>query len=87
MSKKSSGVFSMLVGAVAGAAAVFFADKKNRQQAKRVIEQNKGKVVKLAKEAKANPEAFAKKTAKAVQAKVSQLQKQAAKKKAVRKKA
>ncbi len=87
MSKKSSGVFSMLVGAVAGAAAVFFADKKNRQQAKRVIEQNKGKVVKLAKEAKANPEAFAKKTAKVVQAKMNQLQKQAAKKKAVRKKA
>jgi len=88
MSKKNTGTFSMLVGALAGAAAVFFSDKKNRQKAKQVIDQNKKKVVKLAKEAKANPEAFAKKTAKVVQAKVSQLQKQAAtKKKVVSKKA
>lgn len=83
MSNKSGGVFSMLVGAMAGAAAVFFSDKKNRQQAKRVIEQNKGKVTKLAKEAKSNPEAFAKKTAKAVQAEVAKLQKKMVTKKKV----
>jgi hypothetical protein len=50
---KKKGLFPLIVGAVAGAAAVFFSDEKNRAKAKKTIE-----------EAKKNPQAFAKKTAK-----------------------
>jgi len=53
MTDKKKGIFPLLVGAVAGAAAVFFSDEKNRAKAKKTID-----------EAKKNPEAFAKKTAK-----------------------
>lgn len=56
MAKKKSGLFPLLVGAVAGAAAIFFSDEKNRAQAKKTLE-----------EVKKNPEAFAKKTAKNAQ--------------------
>ncbi len=56
MTKKRSGLLPLLVGAVAGAAAIFFSDEKNRAQAKKTL-----------KEAKKNPEAFAKKTAKSAQ--------------------
>ena len=52
MSKKRTGFLPLLVGAIAGAAAVFFSDEKNRDQAKKTLA-----------EAKKDPEAFAKKTA------------------------
>lgn len=56
MSKRKAGLFPLLVGAVAGAAAIFFSDEKNRAKAKKTWT-----------EAKKNPEAFAKKTAKQVE--------------------
>ena len=60
MSKKA-GVFPLLVGAVAGAAAVFFSDKKNQAKAKKMVAKGKAKLSKLSAEVKKNPEAFAKK--------------------------
>jgi gas vesicle protein len=56
MAKKRSGLFPLLVGAIAGATAIFFSDEKNRAQAKKTL-----------KEVKKNPEAFAKKTAESAQ--------------------
>jgi len=53
MSKKRTGFLPLLVGAIAGAAAVFFSDEKNRDQAKKTLA-----------EAKKDPEAFAKKMGK-----------------------
>ncbi len=64
----------MLVGAVAGAAAVFFSDKKNREKAAKVVAKGKAQVQKLASEAKKNPEAFAKKMAKQASAQVRKIQ-------------
>jgi len=72
MSKKS-GVFPMLVGAVAGAAAVFFSDKKNREKAVKAVNQSKAQVKKIASEVKKNPEAFAKKMAKNVTAQAKKM--------------
>jgi hypothetical protein len=66
MAKKRSGLFPLLVGAVAGATAIFFSDEKNRAQAKKTLE-----------EAKKNPEAFAKKTAKTAQKKAKKMASQA----------
>ena len=51
MTKRKTGFFPLLVGAVAGAAAIFFSDEKNRDQAKKTLA-----------EAKKDPETFAKKT-------------------------
>ena len=51
----------MLVGAVAGAAAVFFSDKKNREKASKAVTKSKAQLKKMSAEAKRNPEAFAKK--------------------------
>ena len=59
----------MLVGAVAGAAAVFFSDKKNRVKAEQTVQKGKAQIKKLSAEAKKNPEAFAKRMAKKVTAK------------------
>ncbi|MFA6813996.1 MAG: hypothetical protein GX943_03630 [Candidatus Pacebacteria bacterium] len=56
MSNKKKGVFPLILGALAGATAVFFSDEKNRSKAKKTFD-----------EAKKNPEAFAKKTAKKAQ--------------------
>jgi len=61
MSNKKGGVFPMLVGLVAGAAAVFFSDKKNREKANKVVAKSKAQLKKLSLEAKKDPEAFAKK--------------------------
>jgi len=71
MSNKKGGLFPVLVGAVAGAAAVFFSDKKNREKANKVVAKGKAQVKKLSLEAKKNPEVFARKMASkaAVQAK------------------
>lgn len=60
---KKAGVFPLLVGAVAGAAAMFFSDKKNRDKAKKVAQQGKKKVLAMKKEAQKDPQAFARKTA------------------------
>lgn len=65
MSKKA-GLFPILVGAVAGAAAVFFSDKKNREKAGKAVAKGKAKLKKVSDEVKKNPEAFAKKMAKKV---------------------
>lgn len=67
MSNKKSGVLPLLVGAAAGAAAVFFSDKKNREMAKKKLAEGKLKAEKIKKEIEKNPEAFAKKTATQVQ--------------------
>lgn len=56
MSNKRKGVLPLLVGAVTGAAAVFFSDEKNRKKVKKTYD-----------EVKKNPEAFAKKTVKSVE--------------------
>ena len=61
----------MLVGAVAGAAAVFFSDKKNREKANKVVAKSKASIKKMSAEAKKNPEAFARKMAKKVSTKVT----------------
>lgn len=61
----------MLVGAVAGAAAVFFSDKKNREKATKVVVQGKTQLKKMSAEAKKNPEAFARKMAKKVSSRVT----------------
>jgi gas vesicle protein len=66
MSNKKSGVFPMLVGAVAGAAAVFFSDKKNQEKAKKAVAKGKASIQKISNEVKKNPEAYAKKMAKKV---------------------
>lgn len=77
MSNKKTGVFPMLVGAVAGAAAVFFSDKKNREKANRVVAQGKASVKKISQEAKKNPEAFAKKMLGQASATVKKISRQA----------
>lgn len=56
MTDKKKGIFPLVVGALAGAAAVFFSEEKNRAKTKKTIA-----------EAKINPEAFAKKTMKSAQ--------------------
>lgn len=56
MTDKRKGLFPLILGALAGATAVFFADEKNRAKAKKTFA-----------EAKKDPEAFAKKTAKSAQ--------------------
>ena len=66
MSNKKAGLLPMLVGAVAGAAAVFFSDKKNREKASVAVAKSKEKLKKLSVEVKKNPEAFAKKMGKKV---------------------
>lgn len=71
MSNKKGGLFPILVGAVAGAAAVFFSDKKNRDKATKVVAKSKDQIKKISIEAKKNPEAFAKKMAKKVSTRVN----------------
>lgn len=51
----------MLVGALAGAAAVFFSDKKNQEKAKQVVAKGKAQLKNISAQVKKNPEAFAKK--------------------------
>ena len=66
MSKKKTGVLPLIVGAVTGAAAVFFSDEKNRKKVKKTYD-----------EVKKNPEAFARKTAKSVEKSARKLANQA----------
>lgn len=63
----------MLVGAVAGAAAVFFSDKKNREKASKAVTKSKVQLKKLSTEVKKNPEAFAKKMANKASAQIKKL--------------
>jgi gas vesicle protein len=76
MSNKKGGFFPILVGTIAGAAAVFFSDKKNREKAKKVVAKGKAQVKKLSLEAKKNPEAFARKMAKKATAQAQKLGRQ-----------
>lgn len=75
MSNKKAGLFPMLVGVVAGAAAVFFSDKKNQEKAKKAIVKGKASLKKLSAEVKKNPEAFAKKMVKKVSSEVKKIDK------------
>lgn len=63
MTNKKGGLFPILVGAVAGAAAVFFSDKKNREKATKMVANGKTKLKKVSAEVKKNPEAYARKVA------------------------
>jgi len=56
----------MLVGMVAGATAVLFSDKKNRQKASQIVAKSKSRLKRLSVEAKKDPEAFAKRMGKKV---------------------
>ncbi len=56
MAKNRKGLIPLIVGAVAGAAAVFFSDEKNRTKAKKTLA-----------EVKKNPENFARRTVKSAQ--------------------
>lgn len=76
MSNKKGGVFPMLVGAVAGAAAVFFSDKKNREKANKVVTKSKAQLKKLSLEAKKDPEAFAKKVVKKASTQIKKINQQ-----------
>jgi len=78
MSNKKGGFFPMLVGVVAGAAAVFFSDKKNREKATKVVAKGKAQVKKLSLEAKNNPEAFARRMAKKASTQAKKLGRQIA---------
>lgn len=75
MSKKG-GLFPILVGAVAGAAAVFFSDKKNREKAGKAVAKGKTQLKKISAEAKKNPEAFARKMAKKASAQAKKISNQ-----------
>ncbi len=61
MSNKKSGLFPVLVGAVAGVAAVFFSDKKNREKVNKAVTKGKAQLKKLSLEITEDPKAFAKK--------------------------
>lgn len=75
MSNKKAGLFPMLVGVVAGAAAVFFSDKKNQEKAKKAVAKGKASLKKISAEVKKDPEAFAKKMVKKVSAEVKKIDK------------
>lgn len=80
MSNNKGGAFPMLVGAVAGAAAVFFSDKKNREKASKVVTKSKAQLKKISAEAKKNPEAFAKKVVNQASAKIKKINRKVASK-------
>ena len=61
MSKKSGGLFTLLTGVAMGAAAVFFSDKANREQAKKVVTKVKSRAKQVQSEYHKNPTAFKKK--------------------------
>lgn len=68
MSKHKSGsavgVAALVTGLVAGAAAIFFSDKKNRQNTAKAINTAGKEIKKVQAEIKRNPKAFAKKVEK-----------------------
>jgi hypothetical protein len=66
--KDSSGLIALLAGVAAGAAAVFFSKKENRDMVKREAVKAEKAVVSVAKEAKKNPKKFAKKVGRNVAA-------------------
>ena len=70
MAKKSHGLFTLAVGAIAGAAAVFFSKEENRQKAQVAVEEatlEAKKTVKKTKSAVKKQVASVKKTAKKTQ--------------------
>lgn len=82
MAKKSSGagLFALATGLVAGAAAVFFSDKKNREMVKKEVVKVEKEAMKVAKEVKKDPKKFAKKVEANVVKAEKKLQKQVMKK-------
>lgn len=61
MAKKSGGLLTLVTGLVAGAAAVFFADKKNRQETAKALDKAKTTALKAKEDYEKNPTAFKKK--------------------------
>ncbi len=82
MPKKSTGtgLFALITGAVAGAAAVFFSDEKNRKMVKKEFTMVEKGAVKASKEIQKNPTKFVKKVEKKVVKAEKKLQKQVVKK-------
>ena len=62
MSKKSSGgLIALALGVVAGAAALFFSKKENRENVKKAVKSASVKAKALKKEIQADPKKFARK--------------------------
>ena len=79
MSKKGSGLFGFLLGAAAGAAALFLSKKENREVVKREATKVGKKAKQAAKEFKKNPKKFIKKETAVVKKAVAQGKKAASK--------
>jgi len=81
MSKQKSGLgaFALVAGLAAGAAAMFFSDKKNRESTKKVISTAGKELKKVKAEIKRNPKAFAKKVEKQGTALANKVVKEASK--------
>jgi hypothetical protein len=61
MAKRSHGIFTLLTGMAAGAAALFFSEEKNRDTAKVELTKAKKSANKIKADYKKNPKAFTKK--------------------------
>jgi hypothetical protein len=59
--RSSTGMFALLTGVAAGAAAVFFSKKENRQMAKKELVKAEKTAMKVSAEIKKDPKKFAKK--------------------------
>lgn len=55
MAKKGNGLFTLLIGAAAGAAAVFLSDKQNRRQAEQELQKVTARTKKLARKIEKSP--------------------------------
>lgn len=64
MAKSNGGMFSFLVGVVAGAGALFLSKEENRKKTKRVVGKAASRAKKAKMEYEKNPKAFKKKVAK-----------------------
>lgn len=63
MSKGNAGLFTLIAGMAAGAAALFLSDPKNRAKTKKALNTAASEATKMKKEYEANPTAFKKKVA------------------------
>lgn len=79
--KKNSGVsvFTLLAGVAAGAAALFFSKKENRDKTVEVVKNAEKKITEVSKEIKKDPKAFANKVVEEVSKKAKSVKKSAAK--------
>jgi len=79
MSNKKSGLLPILVGAVAGATAVLFSNKKNREKMNQVVAKGKAQLKKLSLEVAEDPETLAKKVGKKVSSEAKKVSKEVSK--------